>query len=190
MKRNWITGSFVLCSLFMANQALASDGVVHFTGEVIDSACEVTTDTIGQTVALGKVNRSAFGPIVGSTAAPTEFSIKLENCPPTYTQAAARFDGTEASDGNGDLAIGTPITASTPGDYTGEGTETAATGVAIRIYNRADNSQVKLYKDSSYTTIDSGNAELKFIARYISTSATVTPGTANADSQFTIEYMK
>lgn len=189
MKRNWITGSFVLCTMFMANQALASDGVVHFTGEVIDSTCEVTTDTIGQTVALGKVNKSAFT-TVGTTAAPTEFSIKLDKCPATYTQAAARFDGTEASDGNGDLAIGTPVTAATPGDYTGDGTAAAATGVAIRIYNRTDNSQVKLYKDSSYTTIDSGKAELKFIARYIATSASVTPGTANADSQFTIEYMK
>jgi Fimbrial protein. len=31
---------------------------------------------------------------------------------------------------------------------------------------------------------------MKFIARYIATSATVTPGTANADSQFTVEYTK
>ncbi len=62
--------------------------------------------------------------------------------------------------------------------------------MAIRIYNRTDNSQVKLYKDSAYTDIVSNAAELKFIARYIATSATVTPGTANADSEFTIVYQK
>ncbi|ENP9963896.1 TPA: fimbrial protein, partial [Shigella flexneri] len=32
--------------------------------------------------------------------------------------------------------------------------------------------------------------EMKFIARYVATNATVTAGTANADSQFTVEYKK
>lgn len=189
MKSNLLKSSFVVCSLLAATHAFASDGVVHFTGEVIDSTCEVSTDTKDQTVALGKVNKSSFS-TVGTTAAPAEFRIKLENCPETYTKAAARFDGTEASDGNGDLAIGNPLTASTPGDYTGTDDAKAATGVAVRIYNRTDNSQVKLYKDSAYTDIVSNTAELKFIARYIATSATVTPGTANADSEFTIVYQK
>ncbi|WP_368638863.1 fimbrial protein, partial [Salmonella enterica] len=31
---------------------------------------------------------------------------------------------------------------------------------------------------------------MEFIARYIATDATVTAGTANADSQFTVEYQK
>ncbi|EFW3358170.1 fimbrial protein, partial [Shigella sonnei] len=53
------------------------------------------------------------------------------------------------------------------------------------------NSQVKLYNDSAYTAIDAeGKAEMKFIARYVATNATVTAGTANADSQFTVEYKK
>ncbi|KLR63842.1 fimbrial protein, partial [Enterobacter cloacae] len=59
-----------------------------------------------------------------------------------------------------------------------------------QIYNRADNSQVELYKDSATTDIVDTKADLKFIARYIATSTTVTPGTANADSQFTVEYVK
>lgn len=192
MKRNLITGALALSSLFMAGHALASDGTVHFRGEIIDSSCEVTSDTKDQNVDLGKVNKTSFSG-VGSTSAPTEFSIKLEKCPATYTKAAVRFDGTEASDGNGDLAIGNPLTTSTPGDYTGSETDPiTATGVAIRIYNRADNSQVELYKDSAYSDIDAtaGTAEMKFIARYISTATLVTPGTANADSQFTIEYVK
>ncbi len=46
----------------------------------------------------------------------------------------------------GDLAIGDPLNTTTPGDYTGtEPAPITATGVAIRIYNKADNSQVKLY---------------------------------------------
>ncbi|MBT1872227.1 fimbrial protein [Enterobacter mori] len=192
MKYNIIMGALALSSIFMASHALASNGTVHFRGEVIDSACEVTPETKEQYVDLGKVNKSSFNG-VGSTAAPTAFSIKLDNCPATYTKAAVRFDGTEAGDGNGDLAIGNPVSSGTPGDYTGTETDAiTATGVAIRIYNYADNSQVELYKDSAYSDIDAatGTAEMKFVARYIATAASVTPGTANADSQFTVEYLK
>ncbi|MDF3829727.1 MULTISPECIES: chaperone-usher fimbrial major subunit [unclassified Pseudocitrobacter] len=190
MKRNIIGGAFTLASLMMAGHALAEDGVVHFVGEIVDSTCEVTSDTADQTVPLGKVNKTAFSG-VGSVASPQEFSIKLINCPATYTKAAVRFDGTEAPGGDGDLKVGTPITAAAPGDYTGTGPAIVAEGVGIRIFNRASNSQVKLYSDSDYTPIDAaGTAEMKFIARYIATSANVTPGTANADSQFTIEYQK
>lgn len=111
--------------------------------------------------------------------------------PATYTQAAVRFDGTEAHGGDGDLKVGTPLTAGNPGDFTGTGQAIAATGVGIRIFNQSDNSQVKLYNDSAYTAIDAeGKAEMKFIARYVATNATVTAGTANADSQFTVEYKK
>lgn len=191
MKKSIITGALAVSSLFMANNVIASDGTVHFRGEIIDSTCEVTADTKDQNVDLGKVNKTSFSG-VGSISAPKAFSIKLEKCPATYTKAAVRFDGTEAADGNGDLAIGNPATASTPGDFTGSGTAVTATGVAIRIYNRADNSQVELYKDSASADIDAtaGTAEMKFIARYIATAANVTPGTANADSQFTVEYVK
>lgn len=67
----------------------------------------------------------------------------------------------------------------------------AATGCWYSYFNQSDNSQVKLYNDSAYTAIDAeGKAEMKFIARYVATNATVTAGTANADSQFTVEYKK
>ena len=174
MKRNIIGGAFTLASLMLAGHALAEDGVVHFVGEIVDTTCEVTSDTADQIVPLGKVSKNAFSG-VGSLASPQKFSIKLENCPATYTQAAVRFDGTEAPGGDGDLKVGTPLTAGNPGDFTGTGQAIAATGVGIRIFNQSDNSQVKLYNDSAYTAIDAeGKAEMKFIARYVATNATVT----------------
>ncbi|HCL5252128.1 TPA: fimbrial protein [Salmonella enterica] len=191
MRLNLIASALVLSSTMFAGHVMANDGTVHFRGEVIDSTCEVTADTKDQNVDLGKVNTTAFAG-VGTTAAPTEFSIDVTKCPATIKTAAIRFDGTEASDGNGDLAVGNPTEAGSPGNYTGDDTDpTTATGVAIRIYNRADNSQVELYKDSLPANVDAtGNASMKFIARYIATNTTVTPGTANADSQFTVEYTK
>ena len=117
MKRNIIGGAFTLASLMLAGHALAEDGVVHFVGEIVDTTCEVTSDTADQIVPLGKVSKNAFSG-VGSLASPQKFSIKLENCPATYTQAAVRFDGTEAPGGDGDLKVGTPLTAGNPGDFT------------------------------------------------------------------------
>ncbi|WP_414165452.1 chaperone-usher fimbrial major subunit [Superficieibacter sp. BNK-5] len=189
MKGKLTAVALVVSSFFAAGHALASDGLVHFRGEVIDSTCEVTADTKDQNVDLGKVNRTAFNG-VGSTAAPTAFEIDLEKCPDTYTKAAVRFDGVQAADGKGDLAIGNPASTGAPGDYTGSGAVATASGIAIRIYNRGDDSQVELYKDSAYSDIAAGKAQMLFTARYIATDVDVTPGTANADSQFTIEYQK
>ncbi|HDR2891983.1 TPA: fimbrial protein [Enterobacter asburiae] len=192
MKRNLITGVLALSSLLTVGQVLAADGVVHFRGEIVDSTCEVTPDTQEQNVDLGKVNKTAFTG-VSSEASSKDFTISLQNCPDTYTKAAIRFDGTEDSNSAGDLAIGNPMETGTPGDYTGDQPSAiAATGVAIRIHNKSDNSIVKLYNDSVWTDIDpaSHGADLKFIARYIQTTAQVTAGTGNADSQFTVEYQK
>lgn len=80
MKRNIIGGAFTLASLMLAGHALAEDGVVHFVGEIVDTTCEVTSDTADQIVPLGKVSKNAFSG-VGSLASPQKFSIKLENCP-------------------------------------------------------------------------------------------------------------
>lgn len=55
MKRNIIGGAFTLASLMLAGNALAEDGVVHFVGEIVDTTCEVTSDTADQIVPLGKV---------------------------------------------------------------------------------------------------------------------------------------
>ncbi|ECA8972704.1 TPA: fimbrial protein [Salmonella enterica] len=201
MKLNMIAGTLALSSVFMAGSVMAADGTVHFRGEVVDSTCEVTPETRDQVVDLGKVNRTTFAN-VGDLAAPTQFSIDLQECPETYKTATVRFDGVEDEHGDGNLKIGTPIDNSgdaaaginpsnNSGDYTGtEPTAIAAGGVAIRLFNRADNSPLGLYNDSTPATISNGTASMKFIARYVSTIKDVTPGTANADSQFTVEYQK
>ena len=171
MNRELLKGAVVLSSLLFGAQAYAANGngIIHFTGEIIDSTCEVSTGTKDQTVDLGKVNKSTFTD-VGSTASVQAFQIDLLNCPETYKKASARFDGTEDGDGYLKLTAG------------------GASGVAIAIYNRTDNSLLKLYNQSTPADITSGKATLPFMARYIATSKTVTAGLANADSEFTITY--
>lgn len=162
--------ALLVSSLLLTSQAFASNGIVHFTGEIIESTCEVSTGTKDQNVDLGKVNKSTFTD-VGSTASVQAFQIDLVNCPQTYKKANARFDGTEDGDGYLKLNNG------------------GAAGIAIAIYNRADNSLLKLYNQSKTADISAeGSASLPFMARYIATSSTVTAGLANADSEFTISY--
>ena len=162
--------ALLVSSLLLTSQTFASNGIVHFTGEIIESTCEVSTGTKHQNVDLGKVNKSTFTD-VGSTASVQAFQIDLVNCPQTYKKANARFDGTEDGDGYLKLNNG------------------GAAGVAIAIYNRADNSLLKLYNQSKTADISAeGSASLPFMARYIATSSTVTAGLANADSEFTISY--
>ncbi|MBJ6385835.1 fimbrial protein [Enterobacter quasihormaechei] len=193
MKNTGITVAIALASALMAGQSLAADGTVHFRGEVIDSTCEVTSDTVDQTVNIGRVAKTAFTG-VDSTASVKDFHIKLEKCPATYTQAAVRFDGTEDKDtiGKGYLSIGTPVNGETGTDgiYTGEGEAVTATGVAIKLFNLNDDTAIPLYNNSNYVAITDGKADMGFKAKFVQTLATVTPGTANADSQFTIEYLK
>ena len=52
MKGNTLKSIVVLSSLFFGAQTHAANGngTVHFTGEIIDSTCEVSTGTKDQTV--------------------------------------------------------------------------------------------------------------------------------------------
>ncbi len=97
-------------------------------------------------------------------AAPTAFSIDLTQCPETLSPPQFVSMVMKMLHGNGNLAIGTPLDNSNDaaagispsdnsGDYTGAGAVSAAKGVAIRLYNRADNTQVKLYENSASTWI-------------------------------------
>lgn len=89
MKGNTLKSMIVLSSLFFGAQAYAANGngTIHFTGEIIDSTCEVSTGTKNQTVDLGKVNKSTFTG-VGSMASVQAFQIDLLNCPDTYKKPA------------------------------------------------------------------------------------------------------
>lgn len=172
MKGKVLSSALICSALFVTSQVHAANGngVVHFTGEIIDSTFEVTTNSQDQIVDLGKVNKSTFTG-VGSTASVQAFQIDLINCPDTYKKAAVRFDGTE--DGDGYLKVNTG----------------GAEGVAVALYNKVDNSLLKLYNESTYADINTdGTATIPFIARYIATSDTIKAGLANADSEFTVTY--
>ncbi|WP_348994605.1 fimbrial protein [Erwinia sp. V90_4] len=165
----------VLAGSAFASVAQAADGTINFTGTIIDTACTVTPATANQTVALGTVNKSAFG-AAGSSASPTKFSVVLTSCPATATTASIKFDGpTNAANSN--------LLAITPS----AGTE--AQNVGVGIYEQDASTLIPVASASASKTLSTTtDTTFNFVAKYVATATGVTAGPANAVSDFTVSY--
>jgi len=164
----------VLAAAGMCPAVFAADGTINFTGSIRDTACTVNTSSATQTVNLGTVAASSFG-AAGTQASATRFTINLTSCPTAVTSASIRFDGPLAS-GNSSLL----------GLTSGTG---VATGVGIGIYEQNSTTLIPVGQASALVTLSStGTNALNFIAKYVSTAATVGAGTANAAATFTVAY--
>lgn len=164
-----------LCCSASVFAATDGEGQVNFTGEIIDSACEVVNNLSNPVnVQLGKVSKTAFTG-AGSTASDTRFDIQLQNCPETVTAASITFGGTPDQDNSNVLAL-TPDTG-------------VATGVGIQLLD-SSKQPLNLYTASAAYPLQSGTAvnNLEFVARYIQTKSAVTAGLANSVSTFTVTY--
>jgi major type 1 subunit fimbrin (pilin) len=80
--------------------ATNGEGQINFTGEIIDSACQVVNGLSNPlNVQLGKVSKTVFTG-AGSTSTLTKFDIQLKDCPETVTSAAINFGGTPDANNN------------------------------------------------------------------------------------------
>jgi len=90
-------GLFIAATVGCSASAFAAtngEGQINFTGEIIDSACQVVNGLSNPlNVQLGKVSKTVFTG-AGSTSTLTKFDIQLTNCPETVTSAAINFGGT------------------------------------------------------------------------------------------------
>ena len=171
-------GFFIAATVGCSASAFAAtngEGQINFTGEIIDSACQVVNG-LGNplNVPLGKISKTVFTG-AGSTSTMTKFDIELKDCPETVTSAAINFGGTPDANNNTTLAL-TPDAE-------------AATGVAIQLLDSAQH-PVSLYTPSQQYPLTAGSTvnDLDFGARYIQTEAAVTAGLANSVSTFTVIY--
>ena len=155
-----------------ASQALAADATVNFSGTILQEACSVATSNNTVNVQLGTFGIAQF-PTVGTTTLPVPFSINLTGCPASGGPTAALVTFSGAADAAGDLAL------------TGGG----STGVSINI-KKADGTNIDINSaDSGIALTSAATQQLNFTANYISTSAAVTAGQANAVAQVNISYM-
>lgn len=148
----------------------ANDGTVNFTGEILESACQIAVSDVN--VDLGKIAKTSLDGQVGKTSAATKFNIELTGCPAELTGAAVKFDGTAVAGNDAQLALAEGSTAA---------------GVAIQIVD-AKGEPVSLFTNSSDYTLTEGENALDFYASYVSTDATVTAGTANGVASFSVTY--
>ncbi|WP_307777051.1 type 1 fimbrial major subunit FimA [Serratia ureilytica] len=154
-------------------------GTVHFTGQIVNAACAVSAGSTDQTVNLGQYRTANFK-AVGDRSGAVPFKIQLQDCDTSVsTQASVAFSGTAVSSDADVLAV-----SNISGGASG-----SASGVGIEI---GDHTGKVLPPNGSVfstaqTLIDGVNV-LNFTARYKATAASVTPGQADADATFTMQY--
>lgn len=164
-------------SAFAADPVTVNGGTVHFTGEIVNAACAVSTESSNQTVDLGQY-RTARLAVAGDKTTPVPFQIKFVDCDPTVqATAAVAFYGQSVTSNANLLSVAAGGTNST-----------AATNVGIEIAD--DTSKILGVTGASFSTpktLITGDNTLQFSARYVATGAS-TPGQANADATFVVKY--
>ncbi|HDS3819408.1 type 1 fimbrial major subunit FimA [Morganella morganii] len=180
MKLNIIGASVVSALLFSAaasaaDPVIVNGGTVHFTGELVNAACAVSTESSNQTVELGQYRTATLTGSAMST--PVPFKIKLVDCDPTVaTTAAVAFSGQSMA---GDVNL-LAVTSGTNAP--------AAQNVGIQISDATSTVLPPSGADfSAAKTLIQGTNVLDFTARYVAKGAT-TPGQANADATFVVKY--
>lgn len=152
-------------------------GTVHFTGELVNAACAVSSDSENQTVELGQYRTSRLA-VAGDKTTPVPFQIKLVDCDPAVqATAAVAFYGQTVSQNANLLSVSA-----------GGTNATAAKNVGIEVSDDASN--ILGFSGADFSTtkkLNEGTNVLNFTARYVATGAS-TPGIANADSTFVVKY--
>ncbi|HEK1766275.1 TPA: type 1 fimbrial protein [Pseudomonas putida] len=178
----------------LANSAIAADGTINFTGEILAASCSATagagTTVAGEKgnqnidVALGKVSMDSLGGTNGITAG-SAININLDcgNTAAGLTTVLVQFDPMSGSgvDAKKNSLLKTTGTAK---------------GVGIGIFN-ADNTPVNLGANEFFAAplVVTGKdldakytAALNMRAGYVANGDTLVPGTANGTLPFTLTY--
>ena len=165
-------------SAFAADPVTVNGGTVHFTGEIVNAACAVSTESSNQTVDLGQYRTARLAVAGDKTNSQYRFQIKLVDCDPTVqATAAVAFYGQSVTSNANLLSVAAGGTNST-----------SATNVGIEIAD--DTSKILGVTGASFSTpktLITGDNTLQFSARYVATGAS-TPGQANADATFVVKY--
>lgn len=163
----------ILAGSVFASVANAASGTINFTGNVTADACTVSSASQNQTIDLGTVSVNDF-PASGATTGDGRISIVLSNCPATALTAAVSFGGPADAANPNLLALASASTAKNLG---------------IALFESDNTTEIPLAtKSKTHTLSTTVDTTLTYFAKYKSTAATVTAGTANAVADFTVLY--
>ncbi|BEN46480.1 hypothetical protein FKD06_08945 [Serratia sp. SRS-8-S-2018] len=162
--KKYLVASALACTV-LSSSAFSADGVINFTGKIVDNAC-VVNPTLN--VQMGDVAAAAFKN-VGDESGARNFELELKDCPANL-EAKVMLEG--AAD------------ASNPDLFKLD--EAGATGLALRIEG-PEGKNVFPGSTTAHIKLFEGNNLVPFIAAYKSTDK-VTAGDANATIQFSVLY--
>lgn len=169
-----------MIGLFMASSAAlaAESGTITFNGKVTDETCEVTTGSNGDfTVDLASAKTSALTQ-AGDTAVPLNFRIAVNNCSSTVQKVRTQFlyDASLVELSSGVLK----------NQLSGA---TAATQVALQLFNPDDSSVIKPGDAGASKSfpVTNGVAEMIYGVQYYATGQ-ATPGLVKSQVKYQLSY--
>ncbi|NMY55066.1 type 1 fimbrial protein [Pseudomonas sp. WS 5051] len=156
------------CSASVASAAGAGSGTVTFSGEILESACSITPESVDQPVPLGSVSKSQLNN--GGIGTKQYFNIELTGL--TDNTVKATFTGTGATAVPGALALN----------------GVAGAGILLTEF---DGTAITLGTATRPKGITAGSNTLTFGAQLkgqTSTTTTVGTGTFTAVTNFALAY--
>lgn len=174
----------VLGTLSMSTMAADNGhGKVNFIGEIVDSPCSISPETVDQTVDLGQISNTVLKQ--GGSSPVKNFTIELQNCEFTgawdnKNKVSITFSGGESFDG----LLG--VTG-----FTGADTEKAK-NVGIQI-NDPSNEQIQFGTPLELVTSLQGGSNTLLFSSFLKGSSTAAVGDIplgqfSAVTNFTIAY--
>ncbi|HCR2978034.1 fimbrial protein [Serratia marcescens] len=163
--KKYLVASALACTV-LSSSAFSADGVINFTGKIVDNAC-VVNPTLN--VQMGDVAAAKFKN-VGDESDYKEFTLQLKDCPANLKAAKVTLDGA-VDDKDAKLF---------------KLDDGGAAGLALRI-NGPDNEHLLPGAASAEIALSEGDNLLPFTVAYRSTDK-VTAGDANATIQFSVSY--
>lgn len=166
--------SLILCGLFNVAHASSLAGInIRLSGTVVALGCTVDPGDVEKQVDLGEWATKQMKK-AGQTTRQVPFAIHLSGC--TASGVTTAFTGTKDRVNPELLAL----KSDKPDD---------AAGVAVQIMD-STGKRIPMGENAPRGVVDeNGNLILNFRANYVATGDdTVRPGTANADTEFTLTY--
>ncbi len=153
--------------------ASAYDVYIQVTGVLYGNTCTLSTDSENINVHLGNISLRQFLAVGAVSQIKTPFTIRLEECGPTFKGAQVTFSG-EVDDHDSRYL------------KTDEG---GATGVAISLLDSSNTIITLNTATDAYSLTGENSVDMLFYARMVATQLPVTPGDVTARATYTVEYL-